>query len=67
MYDRNSQFAAEFINDEEIRATLAYAEENKHNRELISEILERAKDCKGLSHREAAYFWNAISRMQTAR
>ena len=54
MYDRNSQFAAEFINDEEIRATLAYAEENKHNRELISEILERAKDCKGLSHREAA-------------
>ncbi len=54
MYDRNSQFAAEFINDEEIRATLAYAEENKHNRELIREILERAKDCKGLSHREAA-------------
>lgn len=54
MYDRNSQFADEFINDEEIRATLAYAEENKHNRELISEILERAKDCKGLSHREAA-------------
>ena len=34
--------------------TLAYAEENKHNRELIDQILEKAKLRKGLSHREAA-------------
>lgn len=54
--------AEEFINDEEIRATLAYAEENKNNVELIDRILEKAKPvkngngatCAGLSHREAS-------------
>ena len=34
--------AEEFINDEEIRATLAYAEENKNNVELIDRILAKA-------------------------
>ena len=34
--------------------TLKKKKKNKSNRELINEILERAKDCKGLSHREAA-------------
>ena len=54
--------AEEFINDEEIRATLAYAEENKNNVELIDRILEKARPvkngngatCAGLSHREAS-------------
>ena len=32
--------AEEFINDEEIRETLAYAEANKNNAELIDRILE---------------------------
>ena len=54
MYDCKSKIATEFIDDQEIMDTLTYAEENKSNRELINEILERAKDCKGLSHREAA-------------
>ena len=54
MYDCKSKIATEFIDDQEIIDTLSYAEENKNNRELINEILERAKDCKGLSHREAA-------------
>ena len=53
-YDPKSHIAAEFINDEEIQASLAYAEENKHNYELIDSLIERAHDCKGLSHREAA-------------
>ena len=35
MYDVMSPKAEEFISDEEIRASLAYAEENKNNRELI--------------------------------
>ena len=52
-YDPKSSKAEEFINDQEIRETLAYAEENKNNRELIDRILEKARDCKGLSHREA--------------
>ena len=54
MYNVKSKNASEFIDDHEILDTLAYAQENKSNRELISSILERAKDCKGLSHREAA-------------
>lgn len=54
MYNCKSKNATEFINDQEILATIAYAQANKSNRELIESILERAKDCKGLSHREAA-------------
>ncbi len=52
-YDPKSSKAEEFINDQELRETLAYAEANKNNRELIDRILEKARDCKGLSHREA--------------
>lgn len=53
-YDPKSLKAEEFINDEEIRATLAYADENKDNLELIDQIIEKAKLRKGLSHREAS-------------
>lgn len=53
MYDVMSPKAEEFINHEEILDTLAYAEANKNNRELITALLERTEDCKGLSHREA--------------
>ena len=52
-YEPKSSIAEEFINDQEIRETLADAEANKNNRELIDRILEKARDCKGLSHREA--------------
>ena len=54
MYDVKSLKAEEFINDEEILDCLKYAEENKNNRELIDEILKKAEDMKGISHREAA-------------
>ncbi|MDD2215862.1 MAG: [FeFe] hydrogenase H-cluster radical SAM maturase HydG [Eubacteriales bacterium] len=54
MYDPMSKNATDFIDDDEILQTIAYAKENKNNRELISSLIERAKDCKGLSHREAA-------------
>ncbi len=53
-YDVNSPKAEEFINDGEIKETLEYAKENKNNRELIESILKKAKEKKGLSHREAA-------------
>ena len=46
--------AQEFISDEEIRATLDYAEKNKNNLALVDEILEKAKARKGLGHREAS-------------
>lgn len=53
-YNPLSMKASEFISDEEIRATLAYAKENANNLPLQCEILEKAMLGKGLSHREAA-------------
>lgn len=53
MYDVKSKVATEFIDHEEILESLKYAEENKHNKELVNSILEKAKECKGISHREA--------------
>ena len=54
MYNVKSNKATEFINHEEILETLKYAEENKNNKTLINELIEKARNCKGLSHREAA-------------
>ena len=54
MYNPKSHKAEEFINHEEILDTLKYAEENKHNVELIDKILEKARQKNGLTHREAA-------------
>jgi len=53
MYDPKSPKAEEFINHKEILETIRYAEENKNNRALIERILEKAKECKGIGHREA--------------
>lgn len=54
MYNPKSSKAEEFINHEEILSTLAYADEHKHDKALISEIIAKAKFEKGLSHREAS-------------
>ena len=62
IYDPKSLKAEEFINDGEIRETLAWAEANKRNVALIDAILEKARPqktetgyvCAGLSHREAS-------------
>lgn len=54
MYNMKSKVATEFINDNEILESLEYAKANKDNRRLINEILEKAKECKGLTHREAS-------------
>ncbi len=54
MYNPSSLKAEEFINHEEILETLAYADANKDNLELIDSILEKAKERKGLNHREAS-------------
>lgn len=63
-YNPKSLKAEEFINHEEILETIKYAEENKHNIELIDSILKKARPvksadgtqthCAGLSHREAS-------------
>lgn len=54
MYNVKSLKAEEFISDEEIRKTLAYADANKENPEVIDRILAKAKERKGLTHREAS-------------
>ncbi|MBO5597674.1 MAG: [FeFe] hydrogenase H-cluster radical SAM maturase HydG [Oribacterium sp.] len=62
VYNPKSLKAEEFINDEEILATLEYAEAHKNDAELIDSILEKARPvkngngctCAGLSHREAS-------------
>lgn len=54
--------AEEFISDEEIRETLAYAKKHKNDLELVDALLEKARPkksgngvtCCGLTHREAA-------------
>ena len=53
MYNAASKKAEEFIDHEEILASIEYAQENKYNRPYIESLIERAADCKGLSHREA--------------
>ena len=54
MYNPKSKIAEEFIAHEEIEATLAYAQEHKHDHEMIHALLEKAAAFKGLTHREAA-------------
>ena len=62
IYNVKSRVAEEFINHEEILDTIRYAEENKHNVELIDQLLEKARPkkvgngvhCEGLTHREAS-------------
>lgn len=54
LYNPKSSKAEEFINHEEILSTLAYADEHKHDKALITEILAKAKLEKGLSHHEAS-------------
>lgn len=54
MYNSKSNMATEFIDDEEILATLEFASRNRENRVLLEEILEKAGQFKGLSYRDAA-------------
>ncbi|MCC8135411.1 MAG: [FeFe] hydrogenase H-cluster radical SAM maturase HydG [Ruminococcus sp.] len=58
MYNPKSNKAEEFINHEEITDTLLYAEQNKSDRNLLNDILEKARLRKGLTHREAAVLLN---------
>ena len=54
MYNVKSSKAEEFISDSEIRSSMEYAVANAANRELVKSIIEKARACKGISHREAA-------------
>jgi 2-iminoacetate synthase len=62
MYNPASSSADEFIGHQEVLDTLAYADENKNNLDLVDRLLEKAKPrktekgmrCAGLTHREAS-------------
>ena len=54
MYNVKSMKAEEFIDHGEIMETLAYAEANKNNAELLDAIMAKAELRQGLSHREAS-------------
>ena len=54
MYNKMSAKAEEFINHDEIMATLEEANKNRTNREMQEAILEKGRKMEGLDHREAA-------------
>lgn len=54
MYDVKSPHAHEFIDQEEVAATIAQADRLARDSAAIDAILERAAEKKGLSHREAS-------------
>lgn len=53
-YEKASERAEEFICHEEILESIAYANQYKQDKQKMRDILERAKKCRGISHREAA-------------
>jgi len=54
MYNAASMKADEFISHEEIMASIDWVQENKLNKNLISQLTQKASENKGLNHREAA-------------
>ena len=54
MYRVDSEKAEEFISHQEVLDTLEYARANKNTHALIEQLITKAAQCKGLTHREAA-------------
>ena len=54
IYNPKSLKADEFISNNEILESLRYADANKNNRQVIDEIMAKARLEKGLTHREAS-------------
>ena len=53
MYNPHARVAEEFISHEEIVDTLSYGYENRNNRALLQQVLDKAEAMKGINHREA--------------
>ncbi|MDR3271771.1 MAG: [FeFe] hydrogenase H-cluster radical SAM maturase HydG [Peptococcaceae bacterium] len=54
MFKPKSRRAEEFIDHQEVLDTLEYAAQHRRNAALIDTVLEKARQRKGLSHREAS-------------
>lgn len=71
MYDPSSSSATEFISHEEILATIEHAREKSADIEYVERLIEKSRECKGLTHREAAVLLECsdermAKKMQTA-
>lgn len=53
-YNIKSNKAEEFISNDEILKTIEWVDRNRTDRALIEEILQKAQEMKGLTHREAS-------------
>lgn len=53
-YNIKSNKAEEFISHDEILETIKWVDNNRNNRALIDEILQKARQMKGITHREAS-------------
>lgn len=53
MYNPKSLKAEEFICHQEVLDTLANADANRNNPQLVDQVLNKARERKGLNHREA--------------
>lgn len=60
MYKVDSPDATDFIDHQEIIETLEYARAHRNDRKLIRELIEKARTCKGLTHREAAILLECV-------
>jgi len=59
MYNAKSMKASEFIDHNEIMATIAWVRENRQNNNLIAHIMQKAEESSGLDHKEAALLLEA--------
>ncbi len=53
-YNIKSNKAEEFISHDEILETIKWVDSNRNNHALIDEILQKARQMKGITHREAS-------------
>jgi 2-iminoacetate synthase len=54
MYNPASKKAEEFISRDEMRETVEFAQKMKNDKTAVDRILEKAREQKGLNHREAS-------------
>ncbi len=54
MYDPKSLRAEDFIDHDEVLASLEYANKYADNADIVDQIIEKARQRKGLTHREAS-------------
>ncbi len=67
MYNSKSDKAVDFINHEEILKTLDFAKENRDNKELLNEILQKAEGFSGIDYKEAMLLLEATDEEITKR